>query len=169
MRTAILACALSIAACGGADNAPANDPSSATVSSSTTTLTGAPEPSPATNPAPGYQPAVPSSASTMSSPAAVAEPVRPTAAEPPTPIFAAPSMNQGNSEDEIKITTSIRHGIMRDHSLSFAAKNVTIVTVGTKVTLRGPVNSDAEKTAIESRARQTAGVTEVDDQLEVKK
>jgi hyperosmotically inducible periplasmic protein len=78
-------------------------------------------------------------------------------------------MNQGNSADETKITASIRKGLMGDSSLSFTAKNVKVITVGTKVTLRGPVNSDQEKSAIEARAKQTAGVTEVDDQLEVKK
>lgn len=77
-------------------------------------------------------------------------------------------INQGNSSAEIGITASIRRGVMRDHTLSFTAKNVKIITVGTVVTLRGPVNSDAERTAIESLAQQTAGVTDVDDQLEVK-
>ena len=35
-------------------------------------------------------------------------------------------------------------------------------------TLRGPVNSAQERASIEARARQIAGVTDVDDQLEVK-
>ena len=78
-------------------------------------------------------------------------------------------MSQGNGGDEIKITAAIRRGLMGDKALSFTAKNVKIVTVGTKVTLRGPVKSDQEKAAIEAYAKQTAGVTDVDDQLEVKK
>jgi osmotically-inducible protein OsmY len=77
-------------------------------------------------------------------------------------------IDQGNSKAEIGITASIRRGVMGDHSLSFTAKNVKIITVGTRVTLRGPVKSDAERTEIENLARQTAGVTDVDDQLEVK-
>jgi hyperosmotically inducible protein len=77
-------------------------------------------------------------------------------------------MNQGNGKDEIKITAAIRRGLMGDKSLSFLAKNVKIITVGTKVTLRGPVKSDQEKATIESRAKQTPGVADVDDQLEVK-
>jgi hyperosmotically inducible periplasmic protein len=77
-------------------------------------------------------------------------------------------MSQGNSTSEIGITASIRKGVMRDGTLSFTAKNVKIITVGTTVTLRGPVKSDAERTTIENLARQTAGVTAVDDQLEVK-
>jgi len=78
-------------------------------------------------------------------------------------------MNQGNSSDEVKITAAIRKGVMGDKSLSFTAKNVKIITVGSKVTLRGPVNNDQEKAAIEARAKQTPGVTEVDNQIEVKK
>ncbi len=78
-------------------------------------------------------------------------------------------MNQGNSGSETKITASIRKGLMGDKSLSFTAKNVKIITVGSKVTLRGPVNSDQEKAAIEAHAKQTPGVTDVDDQIEVKK
>jgi osmotically-inducible protein OsmY len=78
-------------------------------------------------------------------------------------------MNQGNSSDETKLTATIRRGLMGDKSLSFTAKHVKIITVGTKVTLRGPVNSDQEKAAVELRAKQTPGVTDVDDQLEVKK
>ena len=77
-------------------------------------------------------------------------------------------INQGNSKAEIGITAAIRRGVMSDHSLSFTAKNVKIITVGTKVTLRGPVKSDAERNVIENLARQAAGVTDVDDQLEVK-
>lgn len=78
-------------------------------------------------------------------------------------------MDQGNSGNETKITAAIRKGLMGDKSLSFTAKNVKVITVGTKVTLRGPVKSDQEKAAIEALAKQTPGVSEVDDQLEVKK
>ena len=78
-------------------------------------------------------------------------------------------MDQGNSGNEIKITAAIRRGIMGDKSLSFTAKNVKVITVGSKVTLRGPVNSDREKASIEVLTKQTAGVSEVDNQLEVKK
>jgi osmotically-inducible protein OsmY len=58
---------------------------------------------------------------------------------------------------------------MGDRNLSFTAKNVKVITVGTKVTLRGPVKSDQERAAIETLAKQTTGVSKVDNQLEVKK
>jgi hyperosmotically inducible protein len=76
---------------------------------------------------------------------------------------------QGTSKDEIAITSSIRKNVMNDPSLSFTAKNVEIITAGTRVTLRGHVRSDSERTTIESVARRTADVTDVDDRLEVKK
>lgn len=78
-------------------------------------------------------------------------------------------MDQGGSAAERNITAAIRKGVMGDKSLSFTAKNVKIITNGTKVTLRGPVGSDQERSNIETRAKQTPGVTEVDNQIEVKK
>lgn len=78
-------------------------------------------------------------------------------------------MDQGGSEAERNITASIRKGVVGDKSLSFTAKNVKIITNGTKVTLRGAVKTDQERSAIELRAKQTAGVTDVDNQIEVKK
>jgi osmotically-inducible protein OsmY len=77
-------------------------------------------------------------------------------------------MNQGNSKSETQITADIRKTVMADKSLSFTAKNVKIITQGTKVTLRGAVKSDAEKSSIETEARNTAGVTDVDDQIVIK-
>jgi osmotically-inducible protein OsmY len=56
---------------------------------------------------------------------------------------------------------------MRDKSLSFTAKNVKIITINGKVTLRGPVKTEAERTAIEAAARGVAGGEQVDSQLEV--
>lgn len=82
---------------------------------------------------------------------------------------ALTAMDQGNSGSETKITAAIRKGLMGDKTLSFTAKNVKVITVGTKVTLRGPVKSEQERASIEAIAKQTAGVSEVDDQLEVKK
>src|SRR6185437_11697650 len=48
-------------------------------------------------------------------------------------------MDQGNSGAETKITATIRKSMMSDKTLSFGAKNVKVITVGSKVTLRGPV------------------------------
>ena len=77
-------------------------------------------------------------------------------------------MDQGSSAAETDITASIRKGIMADEKLSFMGKNVKVITVGDKVTLRGPVESAQARVAIAALASRTAGVREVDNQLEVK-
>ncbi len=76
-------------------------------------------------------------------------------------------MDQGSSAAETDITASIRKGIMADDRLSFNGKNVKVITVGSKVTLRGPVKSDEARQAIGQLASRTTGVSEVDNQLEV--
>jgi hyperosmotically inducible periplasmic protein len=77
-------------------------------------------------------------------------------------------MDQGGGKDR-DITAAIRRAVVSDNSLSLGARNVKIITVAGKVTLRGPVKSEAEKATIEAKAKAAAGVTEVDNQLEVKK
>ena len=78
------------------------------------------------------------------------------------------ALSQGNSLAELKITAGIRRAVMWDGSLGFGARNVQIITVGTKVTLRGLVNSDRERSAVESHAKQQAGVSTVDDLIALK-
>ena len=82
------------------------------------------------------------------------------------PVTAA---DQGSSASEMKITATIRKALMANQSLSFAAQNATVITVGSTVTLRGSVATLAEKTWIESMAKKTAGVMAVDCLLEVTK
>lgn len=77
--------------------------------------------------------------------------------------------DQNENQTDLKITQQIRQAVMADGSLSFTAKNVKIITQGGKVTLRGPVKTAEERAAIESAARKAAGVTNVDNQLEIKK
>jgi hyperosmotically inducible protein len=54
-----------------------------------------------------------------------------------------------------------------DKSLSTNAHNVKIITSNGVVTLRGPVKTAAEKKAIEDKAKQVAGVTKVENLLEI--
>ena len=81
----------------------------------------------------------------------------------PTPI------DQGNNSSDLKITQEIRQAVVGDGSLSFAAKNVKIITTKGKVTLRGPVNSAQEREKIAAFARKVAGAANVDNQLEIAK
>jgi osmotically-inducible protein OsmY len=75
--------------------------------------------------------------------------------------------DQAENEVDRRISASVRQTIVDDNSLSMNAHNVKIVTSGGVVTLRGPVKSPQEKAAIESKAKQVAGVTRVDNLLEV--
>ncbi|MDZ4806048.1 MAG: BON domain-containing protein [Candidatus Eisenbacteria bacterium] len=76
-------------------------------------------------------------------------------------------MDQGTSEADVTITTVLRQAITSDKSLSMNAKNVKIVTRDGVVTLRGPVETAAERTGIEAAANAIAGVQRVDCYLEV--
>jgi hyperosmotically inducible protein len=78
-------------------------------------------------------------------------------------------MDQGSGENDVKITQQIRQAVMDDDSLSFTAKNVKIITVDGKVTLRGPVASGKERTTIGAAAKRVAGGSRVDNQLEIEK
>ena len=75
--------------------------------------------------------------------------------------------DQSESQADRHLTQQIRKAIMADKSLSTTAKNVKIITVNGTVTLRGPVKSLREKEAIEAKAHQLAGATNVENQLEV--
>ncbi|MEO8904077.1 MAG: BON domain-containing protein [Polyangiaceae bacterium] len=77
-------------------------------------------------------------------------------------------MNQGTSEGDRKITQQIRQAVMKDSSLSFTAKNVKIITINGKVTLRGPVKTAQERSSIEAEAKSVAGVNQVENLLEAK-
>ena len=77
--------------------------------------------------------------------------------------------DQGNAPADRDITQRVRKTLMNGpNDYSTTAKNIKIVTVNGKVTLRGPVNSEAEKTSIVTIAKTVAGDGNVDDQLEVK-
>ncbi len=78
------------------------------------------------------------------------------------------SGDQSNDPADLKITAEARKMVVADKDLSMGAKNVKIITVAGVVTLRGPVDSEAEKTAIAKYAKK-AGATSVTNQLEVKK
>lgn len=78
------------------------------------------------------------------------------------------SGDQSNSREDLQITATIRRAVVKDHSLSATAKNVKIITVDGVVTLRGPVQNEAEKTKIAELAQSAAGNAKIDNQLEVK-
>lgn len=77
--------------------------------------------------------------------------------------------DQGTSATDRELTQKIRQSVVSGaNNYSVAAKNVKIITVDGKVTLRGTVSTDAEKMGIEALAKAAAGNGSVDNQLEVK-
>ena len=77
--------------------------------------------------------------------------------------------DQGTTPADRETTQRIRKALVTGPSdFSVAAKNVKIITANGKVTLRGPVNSAAEKEGIVALAKSVAGEGNVEDQLEVK-
>ena len=65
------------------------------------------------------------------------------------------------------ITQKIRKAIHEDPSLSTYAHNIKVISQDGKVTLRGPVRSDGEKSNLEAKAVSVAGQENVTNQLEV--
>jgi hyperosmotically inducible protein len=65
------------------------------------------------------------------------------------------------------ITQKIRKAIHEDQSLSTYAHNIKIITQDGKVTLRGPVRSEDEKSNLQAKAAEVAGQDNVTNQLEV--
>ena len=64
-------------------------------------------------------------------------------------------------------TKKIRMAIHEDKSLSTYAHNIKVITQDGKVTLKGPVRSEDEKSSIAMKAKQVAGDGNVDNQLDV--
>ncbi len=76
-------------------------------------------------------------------------------------------MDQSNSQADVDITQAIRKSIMKQE-LSTNAKNIKVITQNGEVTLRGPVNSDAEVEKIIQLAKAVPSVKTLHNELEVK-
>jgi hyperosmotically inducible periplasmic protein len=75
---------------------------------------------------------------------------------------------QKDNRTDLDITQRIRQSIMYDKSLSTYAHNVKIITQNGQVTLKGPVRSEGEKQAIETKATEVAGANKVTNDLNIK-
>ena len=75
---------------------------------------------------------------------------------------------QKENQSDRELTQQIRRAIVQDKSLSTYAHNVKIISEDGMVTLKGPVRSEEEKTAVEAKASEIAGKDKVTSQLEVK-
>jgi len=75
--------------------------------------------------------------------------------------------DQSSTEADMELTRRIREAVVADDSLSTNAHNIKIITINGVVTLRGPVESDTERSKIVSTAQQMAGKNKVDNKLEI--
>jgi hyperosmotically inducible protein len=82
---------------------------------------------------------------------------------------AAPTADQQkDNRSDREITQQIRQSLVKDKSLSTYGHNVKVITQNGQVTLKGPVRSDDEKKAIESKATEIAGENKVTSELNIK-
>ena len=72
------------------------------------------------------------------------------------------------NRSDLDITQQIRQSIMKDKSLSTYAHNIKIVTQNGQVTLKGPVQSEDEKRAVETKAAEVAGQDKISSELDIK-
>ena len=77
-----------------------------------------------------------------------------------------PTDQMQGSKADIELTRKIREMLTDEDSLSMKAQNVKIITLKGITTLRGPVNTMAEKRKIEQLAK-SAGAKSIKNQLEV--
>ena len=75
---------------------------------------------------------------------------------------------QPNNQNDLTALQKIRQAVVGDEALSFNAKNAKILVKDGTVTLRGPVDSAQEKSALEQKAAQVVGQDKVKNELEVK-
>jgi hyperosmotically inducible protein len=74
---------------------------------------------------------------------------------------------QKENTNDRQLTQQIRRAIAKDKNLSSDAHNVKIITQNGAVTLKGPVKSEEEKQAVESKAAEVAGADKVNSELQV--
>ena len=75
--------------------------------------------------------------------------------------------DQGMSEKDLAITQSVRKAVVAHKGLSINAQNVKIIAKDGVVTLRGPVESDSERSAIIAMAEKVPEVHTVINKLEI--
>ncbi len=75
---------------------------------------------------------------------------------------------QPNNHSDRDLTLQVRQAIVSDKTLSTYAHNIKVITQNGQVTLKGPVRSQEEKSAIEAKAAAIAGDGKVTSELTVK-
>lgn len=76
--------------------------------------------------------------------------------------------DQPNNSADIKVAAAVRSSIVNEKSLSMLAHNVKLVAAAGVVTLRGPVASADEKITVGKLAASVSGVSQVNNELDIK-
>ena len=76
--------------------------------------------------------------------------------------------DQPNNAADIKLAAAVRRSIASEDSLSTMAHNIKLVASAGVVTLRGPVETAAEKARIEQLASAAPGVSSVRNEIDIK-
>lgn len=94
----------------------------------------------------------------------------PTAPEsaPATPQAAAPTPGTASMTDADRaLAQRVEETLRQDMTVASAAQNIQVHAMNGEVTLRGSVSSEQEKTNLATAAQKVAGVTKVNNELEV--
>jgi hyperosmotically inducible periplasmic protein len=81
---------------------------------------------------------------------------------------AATADQQAENQGDRDLARKIRKSIIDDKNLSTYAHNVKVIVRSGTVTLKGPVRTDEEKSAIEAKAVEIAGAVNVKSEITVK-
>jgi hyperosmotically inducible periplasmic protein len=174
MRTSLILLATLVLALVGCDTT-SRTPTTTTPPPSTTS----PPATAGTSDAPPYNSATPPGTSSDLAPASTDKPgtAGPSSAVEPdntavnerdADASTKTPIDQDETQRDVNITAEIRKAVLADEKMSVNARNVKIITAAGKVTLRGPVNSQEEKDAIESTAKAVAGKDNVTNEIDVK-
>lgn len=79
------------------------------------------------------------------------------------------AQNQSGLEKDIDVTTRIRQELVNDKTLSTYAKNVKIIVLKKGITIKGPVNTIAERDRIVNVANGVAPQMKIYNQMTVVK
>lgn len=84
----------------------------------------------------------------------------------PSPSSTAPSATNPSATDQA-LAQRIASSLREDSTLAETAPNITVEVNNGTVTLKGSVNSQQQRSDIESKVRNITGVTQVVNNLEV--
>lgn len=73
----------------------------------------------------------------------------------------------GTGQSDTDLTRRVRQSLVNDPGLSVRAKNITVISEGGNITLKGAVATNQEKARVEELAEGVQGARNVDNQTEV--